>query len=143
MPLRELKIVSDIGRTELVRKLMFLAGAFFLLGTAKPALCAQILGRLYDYQGTPISDVKVAVSNRMGTPIRIVTTDQRGVFSVKGLDPGDYRLMLHPLTGGALGGVIAFHLSPSGVTVRWTIMPARPAVALAPKALSGLAPSLG
>jgi hypothetical protein len=121
-----------------VRKLMFLAGAFSLLGMAKPALCAQILGRLYDCQGTPISDVKVAVSDPMGKPIRVVTTDQKGVFSVKGLDPGNYRLMLHPLTGGSLGGVLAFHLSPSGVTVRWMIMPARPAVVLAPNALPGL-----
>ena len=93
------------------------------LGTAAPALSAQIIGKIADSQGTPISNVKVAVTDAAGNPVRSVFTNARGIFNLKGLNPGYYRIQLHPLTGGWLGEMLPVHLSPSGLTVRWQIRP--------------------
>ena len=93
------------------------------LETAAPALGAEIVGKVADSHGTPISNVAVLLVDASGHPVRSVLTNTRGIFLVKGLNPGDYDLRLHPLTGGWLGRILPVHLPPSGLTVRWQIVP--------------------
>jgi len=95
---------------------------------AAPASCAQIVGKIADSQGTPISNVKVALTDAIGHTVRSALTDARGIFKLGGVNPGDYQIQLRPLTGGWLGNTLPVHLSPSGLTVRWKIMPATPSL---------------
>lgn len=100
--------------------MLLLLAAF---GTAAPASSAQIVGKIADSQGTPISNVRVAVTDADGNPVRSVFTNARGIFDFKGLNPGYYHIRLHPLTGGWLGEMLPVRLSPAGLTVRWQIRP--------------------
>jgi hypothetical protein len=98
------------------------------LGMAAPASCAQIVGKIADSQGTPISNVKVALTDAIGHTVRSALTDASGIFRLGGVNPGDYQIQLRPLTGGWLGNTLPVHLSPSGLTVRWKIMPETPSL---------------
>lgn len=109
-----------------MRKLGLIAIALTLLGLARPALSAQIVGKINDYQGTPISNIQVAITDRRGRQVMSLVTDKNGIFDATNLAPGDYGLQLHPFTGGLLGRPIQLHLSPTGATVRWTVVPADP-----------------
>jgi hypothetical protein len=106
-----------------MKKLLLVALAFIALTFARTAFCAEIVGKVADGQGTPITDVKVAINNTAGATVDTTTTNNRGVFAVRNLAPGDYVIRLQPLTGGSLGGVAAFHVPAGGIKFIWRIMP--------------------
>jgi hypothetical protein len=95
---------------------------------AAPARCAQIVGKIDDSQGTPISNIEVVLIDAVGRPVRNAFTDARGIFKLHGLNPGDYRIQFLPLTGGQLGNTLPLHLPPSGLSVRWKAIPATPSL---------------
>jgi len=109
-----------------MRSLGAVAIIIAVMAVAQPARSAQLIGRVNDYQGTPITNVKVAILAPGGKQVTSVLTDKNGTFDATNLPPGDYDLELHPLTGGLLGGSLELHLSPTGATVNWTIVPPYP-----------------
>jgi hypothetical protein len=113
-----------------MKTLLLVALAFVALNFARTASCAEIVGKVADGDGTPISDVKVAVNDAAGVTIGSTSTNNRGVFAVRNLAPGDYFIKLQPLTGGWLGGVAAFHVPAAGIKFIWRIMPGHAQLAL-------------
>jgi hypothetical protein len=113
--------------------LVLIVFALMLLGFASSALCAQIIGKVADAQGTPVTNVDIAVSDAHGKTVRIVRPDQKGIFAVNGLAPGEYQAVCHPAEGGSLGGIVQFHLGSSGITIIWRIRPKQSSLVLAPR----------
>ena len=113
-----------------MKKLLLVALAFIALNFARTAFCAEIVGKVADGQGTPITDVKVAVNDAAGVTIGRTATNNRSVFAVRNLAPGDYFITLQPLTGGSLGGVAAFHVPAAGIKFIWRIMPGHAQLAI-------------
>ena len=113
-----------------MKKLLLVALAFIALNFARTAFCAEIVGKVADGQGTPITDVKVAVNDAAGVTIGRTSTNNRGVFAVRNLAPGDYFIKLQPLTGGSLGGVAAFQVPAAGIKFIWRIMPGHAQLAI-------------
>ena len=113
-----------------MKKLLLVALAFIALNFARTAFCAEIVGKVADGQGTPITDVKVAVNNAAGATVGTTTTNNRGVFAVRNLSPGDYFIRLQPLTGGSLGDVAAFHVPATGIKFIWRIIPGHAQLAI-------------
>ncbi|MBS3819800.1 TonB-dependent receptor [bacterium] len=66
---------------------------FFILGTLQSAQKVTLKGRVTDAEGNPLSGVKVEIyKTKFQT-----TTSKEGTFSIKGLNPGKYRLIItHP-----------------------------------------------
>ena len=113
-----------------MKKLLLVALAFIALNFARTAFCAEIVGKVADGQGTPITDVKVAVNNAAGATVGTTTTNNRGVFAVRNLAPGDYFIRLQPLTGGSLGDIAAFHVPAAGIKFIWRIIPGHAQLAI-------------
>ena len=103
-----------------------------VLGFARLAFCAEIIGKVADAQGTPVTHVRIAVINANGKTVRTVILNEKGIFAVGGLTPGEYQVMLHPVEGGSLGGIIQFHLGSSGITFIWRIRPKESSLVLVP-----------
>lgn len=106
--------------------------ALVALGIAQTALAAQILCRIDDYQGTPISNIEVILTNAAGQPIENIVTDRNGTFDVTNVKAGDYALKLHPATGGSIGGIFRLHVPSSGLKVILTVIPTDPELVFAP-----------
>jgi protocatechuate 3,4-dioxygenase beta subunit len=96
--------------------------AIILLCFARPGFGAQLVGKLSDSQGTPVANMRVAISHADGSPARVLITDDRGKFEAGGLNPGDYKLILHPVTGGSLGAPLLLHLSPKGIRLQLRVV---------------------
>jgi len=115
-----------------MKRLFLIAFTFMVLGFARLAFCAEIIGKVADAQGTPVTHVRIAVINANGKTVRTVTLNEKGIFAVDGLSPGEYQVMLHPAEGGSLGGIIQFHLGSSGITFIWRIRPKESSLVLVP-----------
>lgn len=120
--------------------LVWVIFAFMAMGFAKSAFCAEIIGKVADAQGMPVTNVDIAVSDASGKTVRTVRPDQKGIFAISGLTPGEYQVMLHPAEGGSLSGIIQFHLGASGIMFIWRIRPKQSSLVLA---LGGVSPALG
>ena len=129
-----------IHRGTAVKNIIVATLGLFALAISQSANCAEILGKVADSQGTPITHVTVGVRDASGKSIRSIMTNEGGVFMFKNLIPGDYRIQLHPLTGGLLGRVVPVHLMATGLTFVWRIYVGRPSIAMAPIAPTVFAP---
>jgi Carboxypeptidase regulatory-like domain len=119
-----------------MKRLVLVIFAFMALGFAKSAFCAEIIGEVADAQGTPVTNVDIAVSDASGKTVRTVRLDQKGIFAISGLTPGEYQVILHPAESGSLGGILQFHLGSSGVTFIWRIRSKQSSLVLAPGSVS-------
>ena len=115
-----------------MKKLLIAAVGMIVMAIGQSVFAAEILGKVADSQGTPITHVAVAVRDSAGRTVGSMFTNDNGVFEFKDLIPGDYRIQLRPLTGGVLGRIVPVHLLATGMTFIWRIYVNRPALAYAP-----------
>jgi sarcosine oxidase gamma subunit len=66
------------------------AGTLEILLSSKPA---EIAGTVRDSEGEPVTDVAVGVWAKDDPEIRTARTDSTGRFSVRGLAPGEYKVL--------------------------------------------------
>ncbi|MBF6569640.1 MAG: carboxypeptidase regulatory-like domain-containing protein [Candidatus Binataceae bacterium] len=116
----------------MTRKLLgTMIASLFLLATATPVLCADVVGMVSDLRGNPVPGVQIAAKTVAGKVVERALTTADGKYKLPGLDTGTYDYELNPLQTGFKGGDAVSYLDSKGITINWKLSDASNAVALA------------
>lgn len=113
---------------------MFLAVVFLAAGSSSKLLgqvTSKIVGTVVDAQGSPVAGVRVIAKDPSGKVIAEAVANAEGQYTLEGLPPGQYNLVLEPANTGFQGETVAASLAEEGLTVNWVVSTGAPAVAFA------------
>ncbi len=91
---------------------------------------ADIVGRIADSSGAPIIGTQVLVQDLDGKTFGSATTDPKGRYTIRGLEPGAYNVIVRGQSGVA-------YLGKRGLTINWGISKDAPPVAIAREGIAG------
>ncbi len=89
-----------------------------------PASCAELVGRMLNNRGQPVSGVTVFVENSANLEAGKAVSDANGAYAISNLKPGIYKL-------GAMGQWVMSYIGDQGLTVNWGFTQHAPPVAVA------------
>src|SRR5713101_1327106 len=96
-----------------------------LLTIARPALCADLVGRVLSSRGQAVSGVTVTVVNEKDVDAGKAVSDANGAYAISNLSPGAYKLNIVP------GQWVMSYIGDKGLTVNWGLAPHSPPIAVA------------
>jgi hypothetical protein len=105
-----------IARFALVTQIILISGA--------PASCADLVGRILNSRGEPVSGIQVSVIDSAGVDAGKAVSDARGAYAITNLAPGAYQL-------GCNAQWVMSYIGSGGLTVNWGLAPHSPPVAVA------------
>lgn len=111
---------------------------FVSMVVASSAFCATITGTVWDNYGRAVSGAKISILNSAGKSFGKATSNAQGEYSITGLHPATYQLVLDPRSADLKGGNAVAHLGSGGLIINWTVSKKGSALALAKKAGSDL-----
>ena len=99
--------------------------AFFLallwLALAPVAFCSDITGKVRGPQG-PVAGAQITVTGSGGDVVGQATTNNAGIYCIRGLGPGDYKTAVNPPAGaGFKTGTASQVISAEGLTEDWSL----------------------
>ena len=108
------------------------------LGAKPRATSANLLGRIVDVAGRPLSNVEIVVKDLNGNILRSLRTNQIGRYCITDLTTGPYALTQDPARAAFEGQTVVTTLPPEGLYIDWRVT-ANSAIAIAttPREFSG------
>ena len=104
---------------------ILIASIVTVLTIGRPALCADLVGKVLNNRGEPVSGVNVTVVNAADVDAGRAISDARGAYAISNLKPGAYKLNIVP------GQWVMSYIGDKGLTVNWGLAPHSPPVAVA------------
>ncbi len=101
-----------------------LVASWVILIGGAPASCADLVGRILNNRGEPVSGVTISVVNSAGVDAGKAVSDAHGGYAISNLTPGAYKL-------GCPGQWVMSYIGDRGLTVNWGLAPHAPPVAVA------------
>lgn len=95
------------------------------LVSGAPASCADLVGRVMNSSGEPVSGVIVSVVNSAGVDAGKAVSDANGGYVISNLASGVYTL------NSSGGEPVMSYIGDQGLTVNWGLAPHSPPVAIA------------
>jgi len=96
-----------------------------ILVSGRAALCAELVGRVLNNRGEPVSGVTVTIVNEADVDAGKAVSDANGGYTISNLTPGAYKLNIVP------GQWLMSYIGDKGLTVNWGVAPHSPPVAVA------------
>jgi hypothetical protein len=96
-----------------------------ILISGRPASCADLVGRVLNNRGEPVSGVIITVANSAGVDAGKAVSDANGGYAISNLAPGAYKFNVVP------GQWVMSYIGNRGLTVNWGFAPHAPPVAVA------------
>jgi len=98
---------------------------WIILGSGARASCADLVGKVLNNRGDPVSGVTVSVVNSQGVAAGRAVSDANGGYAISNLTPGAYKL-------GCCGDQwVMSYIGEQGLTVNWGLAPRSLPVAVA------------
>jgi large repetitive protein len=107
-----------------VRTVVFAAALAVALAAGAQAFAGDVLGRVADAQGHPISGVPVRIQDSTGNTVGMGVSDVNGNYAIHGVAPGTYTL-------NSKGQSAVTYVGSQGVSVNWGTSGIAPPMALA------------
>lgn len=114
------------GRTRARTKVLStlaVAGMFAIIPAAS-ASSAELVGHVANDSGEPTAGVEISVIDSSGAAAGSVVSDAEGMYEIRGLKPGLYRLALK-------GQSVMSYVPKEGLTVNWGLSKTAPPLAIA------------
>jgi hypothetical protein len=96
-----------------------------ILNCGASAWCADLVGRVLNSHGEPVSGVTVSVVNAADVEAGKGVSNANGGYAISNLKPGAYKLNIVP------GQWLMSYIGENGLTVNWGLAPHSPPVAVA------------
>ena len=105
---------------------ILIASIAIALTFAPPAWCADLVGRVLNSHGEPVSGVRVTVT-KAATDLNAgeAVSDANGAYAISNLTPGAYKFQIVP------GQWVMSYIPEKGLTVNWGLAPHSAPVAVA------------
>ena len=103
--------------------IMALLAAFLWLAHTTAALCGDVTGQVSGPNG-PVAGAQVTVADSGGNVVGQGTTNDAGMYCIRGVKPGEYKTSLNPPAGAGLQpGVVTRTVPDQGLTENWGTSP--------------------
>ena len=109
----------------MVSRLISITGIILILACYAAAWGADLVGRVINSRGEPVSGVTVSVVDAADVDAGKAVSDGNGGYAISNLKPGAYKLNIVP------GQWLMSYIGKQGLTVNWGLAPHSPPVAVA------------
>ncbi len=97
--------------------------ALLWLALAPVAFCSDMTGAVRGPQG-PVAGAQITVTGSGGDVVGQATTNNAGIYCIRGLDPGNYKTAVNPpADGGLKTGASNDAITVEGLTEDWSLSP--------------------
>jgi hypothetical protein len=104
---------------------ILIASVGIVLTLGRPALCADLVGRVLSSRGEAVSGITVTIVNAADVEAGKAVSDASGSYAISNLKPGTYKLNIMPSQW------VMAYIGDKGLTVNWGLAPHSPPVAVA------------
>ena len=102
-----------------------------IAAAAASAPCGDVVGKISDFLGQPVSGSQISVLNSSGSTVGSTVTGSNGAYAFRGLHPGAYTI-------NSNGKSVVTYVGNDGMKVNWGVRPGAEPVVVAEPGATGV-----
>jgi Carboxypeptidase regulatory-like domain len=103
--------------------MVLIAVCVLAIGTALPAISADLAGEVVDQDGHAVSGATITTQGPDGQTVASATSNSQGEYEINGLNAGEYLITIGSASAGLQSQTVASYVGGNGLAVNWLVAP--------------------